>query len=154
MNETCEINKLPCNSKWESLSEYERKRYSNVVRNWEVLKSLGVATKLPKFLEPEEKGTSQAKKIQRNQKSISRSQRHVKGFEKTNFKLFAVSETQKRKEKNGQKKTNQNSEKKLKLKENISPYKMNVGDGFPSYEVLHLLSVTLLVKRVFDALQD
>nr|XP_042902723.1 histone-lysine N-methyltransferase PRDM9 isoform X2 [Parasteatoda tepidariorum] len=130
MNETSGINKFTCNSKWESLSEYERKRYSNIVKNWEVLKSLGVATKLPEFLEPEKECSSKAKKIPRNNKSISRSQQHVKGIEKTNFKLFAVSESQKRKEKYGQKKTNQNSGKKLRLKENteqevkINPRKM------------------------------
>nr|XP_042898984.1 histone-lysine N-methyltransferase PRDM9-like [Parasteatoda tepidariorum] len=106
MNGTCEINKL--HSNWESLSEYERKRYSNVIRNWEVLKSLGVASKLPKFLEPEKKAPSKVNKFPRNQQSIPKSQQNVKDFEKTSFKLFAASESQKRNEKLCQKSKNYN----------------------------------------------
>nr|XP_042902727.1 histone-lysine N-methyltransferase PRDM9-like [Parasteatoda tepidariorum] len=118
MNGTCKINKLPCSSNWESLSEYERKRYSNVIRNWEVLKSLGVASKLPKFLDPDEKAPSKVKKFPRNQ-SIPKDQQNVKDFEKTNFKLFAVPESQKRKEKICQKKIIKKRRKKLRQDENL-----------------------------------
>ncbi|XP_071037952.1 histone-lysine N-methyltransferase PRDM9-like [Parasteatoda tepidariorum] len=123
MNGTCEINKL--HSNWESLSEYERKRYSNVIRNWEVLKSLGVASKLPKFLEPEKKAPSKVNKFPRNQQSIPKSQQNVKDFEKTSFKLFAASESQKRNEKLCQKKIIKNRRKKLKQDENEPEMKIH-----------------------------
>ncbi|KAF8797098.1 Zinc finger protein 774 like protein [Argiope bruennichi] len=69
---------------WSALSEYEKKRWENVQKNFEILKSSGITPKMPEFMIPKFKRSMMSK----NKTSEMQSKNNQEP--KAKFKLFGV----------------------------------------------------------------
>ncbi|GBM14374.1 hypothetical protein AVEN_246548-1, partial [Araneus ventricosus] len=75
---------------WMNLSDYEKKRLENVQKNYELLKSMGISPKLPKFMAAKNR-KPRKKQLPSNEKlPKSKHQFTDVPTRKANFKLFAV----------------------------------------------------------------
>ncbi|GFY66353.1 probable histone-lysine N-methyltransferase PRDM7 [Trichonephila inaurata madagascariensis] len=90
-----EIKQYFTSDAWTALSEYEKRRYENVQRNYEFLKASGITPKIPEFMMTKYNHSNPKNQMKRNSNMSNGD-----GMKKAKFKLFAVPKQPSKKNKN------------------------------------------------------